>query len=130
MTMWTVGTVVAAAVVRDGAVLAQQRAFPADAAGLWEFPGGRVEPGESDVEALRRECLEELGVEVAVGGLLGTVVLPNGRELRLYSASTAGEPRAVEHTAVRWLAASELGTVDWLPADVEFFAAVRELLAG
>ena len=59
--------VVGTAIVRDRAVLAQQRAYPAAAAGRWELPGGRVEPGESDVDAVRRECAEELGVDVRVG---------------------------------------------------------------
>ncbi|EIF00353.1 NUDIX domain-containing protein [Saccharomonospora glauca] len=113
--------VVGAAVVRDGRLLAQQRAFPAEAAGLWELPGGRVEPGESDAEAVRRECVEELGVDVVVGDRVGAdVPLPNGMVLRVYAATlrdAEAEPRAVEHRALRWLPAAELREIDWLPAD-------------
>ncbi|WP_156754820.1 (deoxy)nucleoside triphosphate pyrophosphohydrolase [Actinokineospora pegani] len=122
-------TVVAVALVRDGLVLAQQRAFPAEAAGKWEFPGGRVEAGESDVDALVRECAEELGCVVRVGDFVKTVLLPSGRELRLYAGvAVEGEPEAVEHTAVRWLSSDELAAVDWLPADLDFLDEVRALL--
>ncbi len=70
--------VVAAAIVRAGAVLAARRTRPAALAGRWELPGGRVEPGESDPAALRRECREELGAEVVVRHRLGPD-LPLGR---------------------------------------------------
>ena len=59
--------VVATAILRGGQVLAQQRAFPRADAGRWEFPGGRVDPGESEQDAVVRECREELGVEVVAG---------------------------------------------------------------
>jgi 8-oxo-dGTP diphosphatase len=112
--------VVGAAIIRDGSVLAQQRAFPARDAGLWELPGGRVEPGESEHSAVRRECLEELGVRVEPGAPVGPdVILPGGRLLRIYRASIAADAVAVarEHKAVRWLRPDELHDVDWLPAD-------------
>jgi 8-oxo-dGTP diphosphatase len=110
--------VVGTAIVRDGRILAQQRAFPADVAGLWELPGGRVEPGESDQEAVRRECMEELGIEVTPGEAIGPdVILPNGRLLRIYQAFADAEPVALEHKALRWLGVDELAGVAWLPAD-------------
>ncbi|EHK87760.1 (deoxy)nucleoside triphosphate pyrophosphohydrolase [Saccharomonospora azurea] len=115
--------VVGAALVRDGRLLVQQRAFPEDVAGLWEIPGGRVEPGETDVEGLRRECREELGVDVVVGDRVGAeVTLPNGMLFRVYAVTLDGavEPRAVEHRALRWVTASELVELDWLPADQAF----------
>ncbi|MGC7097150.1 (deoxy)nucleoside triphosphate pyrophosphohydrolase [Amycolatopsis lurida] len=113
-------TVVGAAIVRDGKLLAQQRAWPADAAGKWELPGGRVEPDESEVDALRRECVEELDVAISVGERVGPdVPLPGGSVLRIYAAVLSGEaePRAVEHRNLRWLGADELSDLDWLPAD-------------
>ena len=59
--------VVGAAIVHDGRLLAARRSAPADLAGGWELPGGKVEPGESEADALVRECREELGVAVVVG---------------------------------------------------------------
>ncbi|MGH3693452.1 MAG: ATP-binding protein [Pseudonocardiaceae bacterium] len=113
--------VVAAAVICDGRVLAQQRAFPPEAAGRWELPGGRVEPGESTAEALIRECREELAVEVVPGAQLGSdVPLPGGSTLRIYAArlaQPAGTPIPVEHAALRWVDHAELAEVDWLEAD-------------
>lgn len=111
--------VVGTAIVRDGRLLAQQRAFPVDQAGKWELPGGRVEPGESDVDAVRRECVEELGVAVTPGERIGPdVVLPGGKLLRIYGGTiTDDEPTAREHKALRWLDRDELADVDWLPAD-------------
>lgn len=122
--------VVGAAVVCGGRVLAQRRAYPADAAGRWELPGGRVEAGESERAAVVRECLEELGVRVRVGSRVGPdVPLPEGT-LRVYAASLAGAgvPWACEHRAVRWLGPDELDTVDWLEADRVLLPALRALL--
>ncbi len=126
--------VVGTAIVRNGLLLAQQRAYPPDVAGLWELPGGRVEAGETDVEAVLRECREELGVEVVVGDRVGVdVPLPGGKVLRVFAATLpegGGQPRAVEHKALRWLSADELAAVDWLPADRVLLPALRELLSG
>lgn len=127
-----IGIVVGAAIVRDGRVLAQQRAYPASAAGRWELPGGRVEPEESDVDAVRRECLEELGVRVRVGARVGPdVPLREGLVLRVYAATLDppdATPHPHDHQAVRWLRTSTLDTVDWLPADRALLPALRSLL--
>ncbi|MFK0245115.1 (deoxy)nucleoside triphosphate pyrophosphohydrolase [Amycolatopsis azurea] len=124
--------IVGAAIVRNGRLLAQQRAWPADHAGQWELPGGRVEDGESDEAALARECLEELDVAVAVGGRVGDdVPLPKGKVLRIYAAwlvSEGDEPRAVEHKDVRWISPGDLDDLDWLPADRVLLPALRTLL--
>jgi 8-oxo-dGTP diphosphatase len=113
--------VVAAAIVRDGRLLAARRTGPPRLAGRWELPGGKVEPtDESERAALVREIDEELGVLVAVGDQLGAAI-PLGPSccLRIFNASLlAGEPRPKQaHSAVCWLRAGELGTVDWVEAD-------------
>jgi len=116
--------VVATAIMRNGQVLAQQRAYPSADAGRWEFPGGRVEPGESEESAVVRECREELGVEVRVGRRIGPdVPLRNGMILRLYSAELVDEsvePIAVEHSAVKWVSVDEFDGLPWLDADLAF----------
>jgi 8-oxo-dGTP diphosphatase len=124
--------IVGAAIVVDGRVLGCERAEPPEAAGQWEFPGGKVEPGESDVEALVRECKEELGVEVAIGDRIGRDVhLARGRGvLRVWLARLVrGEPRPLEHASLRWLAGDELDTVPWLPADAPIVAELRRVLS-
>jgi 8-oxo-dGTP diphosphatase len=123
--------VVGTAIVRGRCLLAQQRSYPADAAGLWELPGGRVEPGESDVDAVVRECAEELGVSVAVGSAVGPdVALPKGKLLRIYRASLVGDasPHPHDHADLRWLTAGQLGSVPWLPADQVLIPSLRQLL--
>ncbi|MEU3016231.1 MULTISPECIES: (deoxy)nucleoside triphosphate pyrophosphohydrolase [unclassified Nocardiopsis] len=129
--------VVGAAIIRDGRVLAAQRAEPASLRGLWEFPGGKVEPGETPGRALVRECREELGVTVRAGAQIGSDVpfpAPSaGRTrpavLRLLRAELLdGEPRALEHAEVRWVAAEGLAELDWMPADIPFLAALTPLL--
>ncbi|MFD9704016.1 (deoxy)nucleoside triphosphate pyrophosphohydrolase [Lentzea sp. NPDC059081] len=122
--------VVGAAVVRDGRLLAQQRSYPESHAGQWELPGGRVESGEKPEDALVRECVEELGVTVAVGAQVGPdVPLRRDLVLRIFAAELVdGEPEALEHNAVRWCTADELPGVDWLPADRALVPALQALL--
>lgn len=112
--------IVGAAIVCHGRVLAQRRAYPPESAGFWELPGGRVEPAESEVDAVRRECLEELGVDVRVGPRVGADVSLAHGVLRIFAAELVcqharASPR--EHAELRWLDAPSLSTVDWLPAD-------------
>ncbi|GAA5077470.1 8-oxo-dGTP diphosphatase [Thermocatellispora tengchongensis] len=124
--------VVGAAVVRDGRLLAAQRAEPPELRGGWEFPGGKVDPGESDREALIRECREELGVLVTLGAQVGgDWPLSGAYVLRVWIAEIAsGEPEAKEHLELRWLAPDELFQVPWLPADLPIVRAVADFLAA
>jgi len=123
--------IVGAAIIEDGRVLACERAEPPEFAGRWEFPGGKVETGESDAAALVRECAEELGVKVEIGDRIGgDIRLGHGwAVLRVYAARLIdGEPQPLEHRELRWLRADELHTVDWLPADAPIVAALPEFL--
>jgi 8-oxo-dGTP diphosphatase len=129
--------VVGAAVVDDDRVLvAQRHGGPYDA--CWEFPGGKVEPDEPELDALVRECREELGLEVAPQGFVGEVVLdgvvaggaPGTSTLRLWWArAVSGSADALEHAEVRWVRAEELEDLEWIPADRPLLPAVRTLLA-
>ena len=124
--------VIVAAAIVDGdppRVLAAQRSYPAGLAGFWELPGGKVDPGEEDTEALVRELKEELGVTVAPGERFGNdVVIPVG-VLRVWWARIVdGTPQPLEHAALRWVAADELGELPWLPADAPVVDALRHSL--
>lgn len=127
--------VVAAALVDDlaapGALLAARRRSPMSLAGRWEFPGGKVEPGESPEDAVHREIREELGVAVELGEELagpddGAWWLSDRYVMRLWLARvTAGEPRPlVEHDDLRWLPRGQWLTVPWLDADVRIVEAL------
>lgn len=124
--------VVAAVLVRDGRVLAAKRAPGKREGGLWELPGGKVEPGEDDATALARELEEELGVHVAVGAALAENHHAYGHGgvhlVALACTLVSGEPRALDHAELRWLAADELDEVEWAPADVPLLGAVRGVL--
>ena len=126
--------IVGAAIVTGCRVLACARADPPEVAGMWEFPGGKVEAGETDVVALVRECEEELGVRVDVGDRVGEdVLLGHGRALlRVYLATLVNgdQPRAIEHLELRWLSAEELHDVPWLPADAPIVDALMPVLHG
>lgn len=126
-------SVVGAAVVRHGCVLAARRSYPAAEAGRWEFPGGKVDPGESPRDALAREIAEELGCVVRVDSWLTGAVRGSDRrrelELRVALCTlTDGEPSGTEHDALRWLTPEELDDVDWLEPDRPFLAELREIL--
>jgi 8-oxo-dGTP diphosphatase len=130
--------VVVGAAILDGAppgcrVLVAERAEPRELAGFWEFPGGKVEPGESETEALVRECREELSVEIAVGERLGGDLVLHGARgtwvLRVWTARiVSGEVRLVDHTAARWLGVDELDDVRWIEADAPLVDELRALL--
>lgn len=126
--------VVAAVLHRDGRVLAARRPAHKSQGGLWELPGGKVEPGEGDATALERELAEELGVRVAVGATLAQAVhtYPEKtvRLVALACTLVRGEPQALEHQALRWLGSAELHLVEWAPADLPLLPAVRALLTS
>lgn len=128
--------VVGAAIVDGDRVLVAQRSGgPYD--GQWEFPGGKVEPGETELVGLVREIGEELGVAVVPEGFLGEVLLdgvvgggpPGASTLRLWGARLdGGEPVAHEHAQLRWVRAEELEGLDWIAADRPLLPAVRALI--
>ncbi|GAA1476476.1 (deoxy)nucleoside triphosphate pyrophosphohydrolase [Nocardioides aestuarii] len=120
--------VVGAAVLRDGRVLAARRTAPPEAAGRWEFPGGKVEPGESPETAVVREVREELGCTVAVEEWLGGEVPIGERHLLRVALATLveGDPVPVEHDRLRWLGPDELDDVDWLEPDRPFLPVLRQ----
>ena len=124
---------VVAAVIRQGSrIFATQRGY-GDFKDWWEFPGGKMEPGESPQEALLREIREELDAEVEVGELLRTVEYDYPAfhlTLHCFWCTLAGETlRLNEHEAARWLSAAELGSVRWLPADEELMPLIADFLS-
>nr|WP_254304862.1 (deoxy)nucleoside triphosphate pyrophosphohydrolase [Rathayibacter sp. VKM Ac-2835] len=121
--------VVAAVIESDGRILACRRRPEKDAGGKWEFPGGKVEAGETHEQALMREVSEELGVPVTVGDLLTTDDSQVGsRIIRLscWWASLAGATpvSSTDHDQLKWLTRSELGPLNWAAPDL---AAVARL---
>ena len=124
--------VVAAAIERTGRYLVARRTRPADVAGRWEFPGGKVEHGESEEQALAREIREELGVEIEVGARVpGEWPLHTDLVLHLYVATLVeGEPMPLEqHDEIQWVATADFDSVDWLPSDVDAVRSLREATA-
>ena len=122
--------VVAGAIVSAGRLFATQRGY-GDWAGWWEFPGGKIEPGEAPEEALRRELREELALEVRVGEEVARVEYDYPKfhlSMRLYLCTPEGEPTLREHSAARWLSKEELESVRWLPADKDVIHLIHTLL--
>ncbi|MEU6810233.1 (deoxy)nucleoside triphosphate pyrophosphohydrolase [Streptomyces sp. NPDC046831] len=123
--------VVGAALLDGGRLLAARRSAPAELAGRWELPGGKVEPGERPEAALVRELCEELGVDAeTVDRVPGSWPLKAPYELQVWTArlrpGSAAPAPLQDHDALRWLGPGEIWDVAWLDQDVP---AVRETLA-
>ena len=113
---------VVAAVIRDrNRIFATQRGY-GPYKDFWEFPGGKIEPGETPEQALKREIREELDAEIAVGETAGCIEF-DYPEFHLsmecfFCSLLSGDPTLKEHEAARWLSPEELDSVSWLPADL------------
>ena len=122
--------VVAAIIQRDGAYFATQRGY-GEFEGMWEFPGGKIEPGETPEDALKREIQEELGVDIAIENLLCTTEYDYSSfhlTMHCYLCSIAsGEIELREHKSALWLTSDKLEDVAWLPADKEVIDKLKSL---
>lgn len=123
---------VAAAVIRDRSrIFATARGY-GEFRGKWEFPGGKIEPGETPREALKREIMEELDTEIRVGERIAAVEY-DYPDFHLsmecfWCEIIRGELELKEHEAARWLTEETLNSVEWLPADAEVVEKIREQL--
>ena len=121
--------VAAALILDNGRVFATQRGYGAYK-DWWEFPGGKIEPGETPEEALKREIREELAAEIEVGDFLTTVEY-DYPEFHLsmdcfWCRVLEGELKLLEHEAAKWLPLDDLLQVKWLPADLEVIGRIRQ----
>ena len=123
--------VVAAIIIKDGQVFATQRGY-GEFKGWWEFPGGKIEAGETPQEALVREIKEELETEIIVGELIDTIEYdyPTFRlSMDCFICNIkSGDLVLKEHMAAKWLSKEELDSVDWLPADLGLIPKIAEYI--
>ena len=123
---------VVAAVIRDNnRIFATQRGY-GDLKGGWEFPGGKIEKGETPQEALKREICEELDTEILVGELIDTIEY-DYPEFHLsmncfWCEEINGDLVLKEHEAAKWLTMAQLNDVEWLPADITLIEKIRSVL--
>jgi mutator protein MutT len=126
--------VVASVIQRQGRLLVCERPAHKRHGGLWEFPGGKIEPGESDLDAARRELGEELAVEVVRVGSVEFSVLDPGSDFQIdfLPVWIEGEPRCIEHTRIVWAGDDELRNLPLAPSDRRYveFRESRERAAG
>ena len=120
---------VAAAIIKqDGKILATQRGY-GDYEGYWEFPGGKLEPGETGEQAVVRELKEEMDATVAIDQFVITVEYDYPQFhliMHCYLCHVAeGELKLLEHHAAKWLSAAEFDDVKWLGADIEVLEALK-----
>lgn len=121
--------VVGAVIVKDGAVLCARRGPGGEMAGMWEFPGGKIEPGETPQQALVREIQEELGCVVTVGDEVECTVHEYDfavvRLTSFYCEIATGVPALTEHAELQWLPPQSLHSLEWAPADIPAVTRIR-----
>ena len=121
--------VVAAVITNNGKVFATQRGY-GDFKGGWEFPGGKIEAGETPQEALIREIKEELEIDISVGELIDTIEYDYPTfHLSMdcfWTEIVSGDLVLREHAAAKWLTKEELDSVDWLPADITLIEKIKK----
>jgi 8-oxo-dGTP diphosphatase len=130
-----VGAAIVDDLTRPTSLLGGRRTEPAELAGGWELPGGKIDPGEQPQDALRREIREELGVEIELGAVLdgplaGSWPLGDRYAMQVWLARvTIGQPHPLQdHDQLRVLTKDELFAVTWLPADYPIIAAIAALM--
>lgn len=125
---------VGAVILRDGLVLCAQRGPDGSLPGMWEFPGGKIEPGESPQVALCREIIEELHCEVVVGEEVATTTHEYDFGVvtltTFYCQLRSGDPQLTEHAELRWVAPSQLAGLEWAPADIPAIDRISRDLAS
>ena len=123
--------VVAAVILSEGKIFATQRGY-GEFKGGWEFPGGKIEPGETPQEALKREILEELDTEISVGELIDTIEYDYPTfHLSMdcfWCEIVKGDLVLKEHEAARWLDADTIDDVEWLPADIALIDKIKKVM--
>lgn len=123
--------VVAGIIIKDNQIFSAQRGY-GEFKGKWEFPGGKIENGESEAIALGRELMEELGVLVEVGQFVGNIEYDYETfhlKMSCYICRILeGEVKLMEHTSCQWLEVSNLRKVDWLPADIKVVELLERLI--
>lgn len=123
---------VVAAIIRDGnRIFATQRGYGEFKDG-WEFPGGKIEEGETPQQALKREIMEELDTEISVGELIDTIEYDYPTfHLSMdcfWAEIVSGDLVLKEHEAAKWLTREELDSVEWLPADVTLVEKLKDAM--
>lgn len=125
--------VVASVLIKDNRVFCAQRKDSGETAKKWEFPGGKLEAGETHQEALQREISEELSTTIAVGNFITTVnhqYQTFAITMHAYHCTVIeGNLTLSEHLDSRWLSREELDSVEWAPADIPIVDRVREMLS-
>jgi len=126
--------VTAAIIVNDGKVFAARRKPGIHLAGFWEFPGGKLEEGETPEQCLARELQEEFTITTRVGAFVGESVFDYGTKVvRLMAYQVkhiSGDFKLIDHDEMRWLAFDELDNVEWAPADIPLVEQYKKVISS
>lgn len=124
--------VVAAVIKNENKILATQRGY-GEFKGMWEFPGGKIEEGENQIDALKREIEEELNTDIVVNEFITTVNYDYPTFhliMHCYFCEATNEITLIEHMDSRWVLENELDQINWLPADIDVINSIKEIKKG